>query len=455
MIRINKQYLKEEFTRAEKTFKFCWQVLVVLKDPLLVKKDFELDVLAFQDKLATTIFKLQSIREVIIIQEKTYIKNKSRYNLNWFGNKMKTLATYKKGIDNVVNIAKSLGDAYAYFFYQKDLDLFAEHLSHQKIANKNAGIGERGELEFIKNIKHIQGNFTLFHGITNILRYGDYSFINLKTLTVVGIGELKTKHIEPTKLNLNLFYIKRIKTLQKKKNQQKEIDKRKRQLIGIDNFLHPEKNPNNKNAEVYINNYSSSIENLIKDSKIHKPSFVKVSDGLAFGCIMSKKTSLFNRIFHSKFNNLEIFGTEATIMTRQLIKINSSNNSIILGQLLYNPDFTDKNTPGTVPIFWHQIDHKLLKKLYFADCIVISLFNPTFLIEDVEKLGFVVDSKYSEKKIALDSEPKNIIQHFDLFISYIINFLMIEDFVIKSIEELKSHNYKVSTIIEMRPQQKL
>ena len=37
---------------------------------------------------------------------------------------MKTLSDYKKGIDYVVNIAKSFGDAFAYFFYQKDLELF-------------------------------------------------------------------------------------------------------------------------------------------------------------------------------------------------------------------------------------------------------------------------------------------------------------------------------------------
>ena len=455
MIAINKRNIKEEFAEAEKTFEFCWNVLIVLKDLSLARKDFELDLLTFQDKLATTIFKLQSIRETIILQEKNYIKNKANYDLKWFGTKMKILATYKKGVDNVVNIAKAFGDAYAYFFYQKDLELFTEHLSHQKISNKNAGIGERGELEFIKSVKHIQGNFTLFHGITNVLRYGDYSFIDLKTLTVVGIGELKTKHIEPTKLELNLFYIKRIKTLEKSKSSKKETDKRKRQLINIDNFLHPEKKSTDKSAKLYSDSYSFEVENLIKASRLKKSSFIKVSNGLAFGCIKLKKTSLYNRIFHTKFNSVENFGSDATSILNQLINKDSPNNGIVLGQLLYNPDFTDKNTPGTVPIFWHKINHRILKKIYFADCVVISMFNPTYLIEEVEELGFDVDSKYSKKKVAFDSISKNAVQHFDLFLSYIMNFLMSEDFVIKSINEIKNHNYQSSTIVQMKPQQKL
>ena len=52
-------------------------------------------------------------------------------------------------------------------------------------------VGERGELEFVKNIKHLEGNLTLFHGITNMLRHGDFSFVDLQRLRITEIGELK------------------------------------------------------------------------------------------------------------------------------------------------------------------------------------------------------------------------------------------------------------------------
>ena len=61
----------------------------------------------------------------------------------------------------------------------------------------------------IKNIKHIEGHFTLFHDITNTLRYGDFSFINLKTLKVEKIGELKTKKVDSQTLDLSLTFFKR------------------------------------------------------------------------------------------------------------------------------------------------------------------------------------------------------------------------------------------------------
>lgn len=456
MNNINKQLIKREFSEAEKSFEFCWNVLVILKNPNKpIKKGYEKDILTFQDKLATTIFRLYTIREQIIKLEKHYISNKSNYNFNWFKAKMKILADYKKGIDYVVNIAKSFGDAFAYFFYQKDLDLFAEHLSHQKIVNHNAGIGERGELEFVKNIKHIEGNFILFHGITNVLRYGDYSFIDLKNLRTIGIGELKTKLIDENKLNLNLTLLKRNPNLKKDKipDPKAEKDKRKRQLINISHFLHTE-NESDKKINLTISNYSSNVEKLIFKSKLKEASYEKVSDGLAYAAIKLKKTNLFNRIYNSNFKT-EALHNKATETINSLVKKDSNLNAIIVGQLLYNPDFTDKNTPGTVPIFWHPINHKALKKIYFGDCFVISLFNPAHLIETIKELGFSVDSKYAKEEVNFDSNPtKNSIQFFDLFISYIMNFLMSEEFVIHSIKETLNHNYEGPTTVQIKPQQK-
>lgn len=454
MIQITKQLLKKEFSEAEKSFEFCWNILVMLKHPRKRKKGYESDLLIFQEKLANTIFQLYSVREQIIKLEKHYISNKSKYNYSWFNAKMKTLANYKTGVDYVANIAKSFGDAFAYFFYQKDIELFTEHLSHQRIVNYNAGIGERGELEFIKNVKHIQGNFILFHGITNVLRYGDYSFIDLKTLRTIGIGELKTKLINPEKINLTLTLIKRNPNLKKGKihNSKDEKDRRKRQLLNISNFLNKEIE-SDKNVNLFVQNYSSNVESLIFKSKLKEAAYEKVSDGLAYACIKLKKTSIFNRVYCSNFKTDSLHQATGTI--NSLVKKGSTINSIIMGQLLYNPDFTDKNTPGTVPIFWHPINHKALKKLYFGDCFVISLFNPAHLIETIEEMGFAIDSKYGREKLQFDSTPKkNSVQYFDLFISYIMNFLMSEDFVIQSIKETISEKYEGPTILQMKPQQK-
>ena len=206
---ITRKAIENEFAQADKALEHCWGLLIDLKAFSIETKHFVERFITFQDTLATMIFRLQTLREQIIAEEKSLVTNKSKYKLDWFIKRLKLLARYKKGIDLVVSMGKAQGDAYAYFFYQNDLALLSEHYGHERVINHTAGIGERGELEFLKKVKQIEGNFTLFHGITNILRYGDFSFIDLKSLKVIHVGELKTSQVDHQTLDLNLHLIRR------------------------------------------------------------------------------------------------------------------------------------------------------------------------------------------------------------------------------------------------------
>lgn len=455
-----KKIIKSEFKLAEENLEFCWEVLADFKTFSVKDNNFVDRLLKFQEKLATTIFRLQSIRNNIIAEEKYYVKNKKNYNYEWFRAKMKLLSTFKKGIDSVVRMCKSFGDAFAYFFYQFDEQLLSKHLNHKRIINDSADIGKRGELEFIKNIKQIEGHFTLFHDITNTLRYGDFSFINLKTLKVEKIGELKTKKVDSETLNLSLTLFKREDFIERKeplKNPELEKTRNGRQILGMANLLVNEKGENDVNKKLTNPTYSKEIESLLSSSRMHKSNFIQVSEGLVFISLKSKKSSLFHNIFHKDFtkNGLDDkFKSNYVEIVKKLVKKGSENNGIIIGQLLYNPDLTDKNTPGTVPLFWHPIKSNLLKQMYFLDTIVISLFNPIHLIEEIEDFGYFVDSKYVNKKKE-DMKPQKGIERFDLFISYIINFLMTESFVMDSVKQI-DNEYKDggNAKILIKPQQK-
>ena len=458
-----KKIIQSEFKLAEESLEFCWNFLSDLKALSYQDNNFVDRLLKFQETLATTIFRLQSLRNNIIAEEKSYVKKKGSYDYDWFRAKMKLLSNFKKGIDSVVNMSKSFGDAFAYFFYQFDEELLSKHLNHQRIINDSADIGKRGELEFIKNIKHIEGHFTLFHDITNTLRYGDFSFINLKTLKVEKIGELKTKKVDSQTLNLSLTYFKRDDVDKKTKpleNPELEKTRNGRQILGMANLLFNEKGENDRRKNLENPTYSKEVEKLLKSSKVNQSKNIQVSEGLAFISLKSRKTSLYNNIFYKDFTKYGINETFKEVYVeaaKKLIKKESNNNGIIIGQLLYNPDLTDKNTPGTVPLFWHPIESKVLKQMYFLNTIVVSLFNPVHLIEEIEKLGYFVDSKYSDKKRE-NIKPTKGIDRFDLFISYIINFLMTESFVIKSIKEIDKEYGKgingQSAQILVKPQQK-
>ena len=460
---ITKKNIKYEFKFAEKSLEFCWHVLVNLKNSSNQDDDFIDNLLKFQETLAISIFRLQTIRNDIIAEEKNRIKKKDNYNYEWFRARMKLLSNFKKGVDSVINMSKSFGDAFAYFFYQFDENLLSKHLNHQRITNNSPDIGKRGEIEFVKNIKHIDGHFTLFHDITNILRYGDFSFINLRTFKVEKVGELKTKKIDSQTLDLSLTYFKRDDIDKKNEplvNPDLEKTRNGRQILGMANFLFNKKNENDRNESFENPTYSKEIEKLLKTSKLNGNKYIKVSKGLAFISLKSRKSNLYNNIFHkdyTKYGMNENFNKLYIEAAKKLLKKNSNNNGIIIGQLLYNPDLTDKTTPGTVPLFWHPIDTEVLKRLYFLNTIVISIFNPAHLIEEIEELGYYVDSKYSNKKRD-NINPKKGIERFDLFISYIINFLMNESFVIKSVKKINEEYGKginrQNAKISIRPQQK-
>lgn len=460
-MKITKNFIKNEFSAAQSSLEFCWDALVDLKEYKNEGQNVGRKIIDFQERLSSTIFRLQSIREVIIKQEKEYVKNKSRYQFHWFESRMKLLSYFKKGIDYVVNISKAIGDAYAYFFYHNDLELLAKHLSHQQIINHASGTGERGELEFVKHVKGIDGHFTLYHGITNILRYGDFSFIDLKTMTVVQIGELKSSLTDPNTLDLKVTLFDRGKLqekIQKVKNPELEKTRKGRQALDIVNLFINEGEHYTSRKNLVNKSYSNEVGNLLNTARIDKPNFIKVSSGLSFCCIKFRKASVYHRIF-KRGNTIQKRVAEAaneiTSNALALMKSGSKNNSLILDQLLYDAGFAAKCVPGTVPLFWHPLNSKLLNSIYFTDCIILSLFNPIHLIDEVENLGFLVESNYVAKPNEEKKELKKGIKGFDFFINYITGYLLTESFVTDSLNSVDYISKSGLTQILVKPQQRI
>ncbi|ATP56248.1 hypothetical protein CPT03_07080 [Pedobacter ginsengisoli] len=457
---ITSKIIRSEFKKAEEAYEFCWDVLITMKTRNMGKGS-AVRLMAFQDKLATAIFELQRVRDMIILEEKAYVKNKSRYQFEWFKNKLQTLSKYKKAIDRMVNIAKDLGDAFAHFFYQFEHDLLNEHLSHEVVINHTSGLGELGELAFVKNIKHLNKEFPIYHGITNILRYGDFSFVDLRTLKISRIGELKTKQVDEKKLNGMLYIIDREKVNQKEAKQrlmeERPKDRRERQILGISKFLSIEDKDPKIDGTIVNESYAIKIGELIDECPINGQLSKQLSPGLAFLCFRFKKASLFHKLLNREIDEVEreLEKMFTTIVTK-LVKSEEKRNSLIIGQLLHVDKKFDPCIPGTIPLFWTNMENKALKKIYFKDSHLISLFNPVHLILDVEKMGFQVDSKYSHPPVRTPDKLFAVVQRFDLFIGYIIRHLMTEEFVLDFIREIqKSPYWGTNAKISMKPQQKI
>jgi hypothetical protein len=457
---ISKSTIKKQFKLAEVKLNFCWQVLIDLKSQNISSPDYQTRFLTFQETLAQCIFDLHRVREIIITAENTYQSKRSTYNLKWFKLKMKSLKNYKDGIDYVVNIAKSLGDAFVYFFYFFNLTLLEKNYSHERIINSTAGIGEIGELEFIKKYKFYQNNFIIYHGITNTLRYGDLSFVDLTTLKVVSIGELKTKKTGEDTIQLNLTILSPKKTkIQSSKNAienaKTTANRREKQLLSIAEFLLHSQKIDDKKLSIESDFYFKELDELFKKAKPFEIKTIQASPGLIFSGIKTKKASLFKKVFnHSLKELLRKDVIELTDQVSKILKPTSQINCVILEQLLYSKGFEGRETPGTLPIFWYPLNQNLLRKLYFCEFFVMSLFNPAHIIEAAEELGFVVESRYSKHKVDTTDIKQNTIFGFDYFISYIVHYLQHESYILKCLEETK-HIAKNENINRMfiKPQQ--
>lgn len=457
---ITSDTIKNEFKKAEEAFEFCWTVLISMKTKKMGKQATD-RLMDFQDKLATAIFELQHLRDEIILEEKAYVKNKEKYNFEWFKKRMQLLSKYKEAIDRMVYIAKDLGDAFVYFFYQLEPELLLEHLNHQVVVNHTSGMGELGELAFVKNIKHLDKEMPIYHGITNILRYGDFSFVNLLTLEITKIGELKTKQGVDRTLHCMLYVIDREKLKQKEAQQriaqERPKDRRERQLLGITNMLSEKEKKPGVERTIVNESYSKRIGELILQCSINRQISKQLSPGLAFLCFRFKKASLYHKLMGREIDEVkrELEKLFTTVVDN-LIKPDDERNSLIVGQLLTVHKKFDPCIPGTIPLFWTDMDDKALKEIYFKDSQLVSLFNPVHLILDVEKMGFQVESKYSHPSVKSLGKLFAVVQRFDLFISYIIRHLMTEEFVLGFIREIQNSQYwGKNARISMKPQQRM
>jgi hypothetical protein len=134
---------------------------------------------------------------------------------------------------------------------------------------------------------------------------------------------------------------------------------------------------------------------LLKSSKHNKVNIIQVSPGLAFSCLKFKPLSLYKHLSNRDPKAIvNKSGDQIKDIVLRLMKTDSSANSIIFNQLLYDSHSDDKNVPGTVPLFWQQIDIDYLKDIYFGQTALMTIFNPVHLIHEVEKRGFLVESDY-------------------------------------------------------------
>ncbi|HJP90325.1 MAG TPA: hypothetical protein VJ875_00110 [Pyrinomonadaceae bacterium] len=165
------------------------------------------ELLSFQPTLAEALFHLSETYHALSQERRSVISRKKLLSPKWFNQRMKRLSCYQDAITELVNIGRILGDSFAWIFYRSERKHLRKHFAHQAIRQVPTGVGGRGELAFISEVRSWHGQFTIYHGITSFLRIGDVSFYDPVSKKITGIGELKTESDSGSEIDLRLYLL--------------------------------------------------------------------------------------------------------------------------------------------------------------------------------------------------------------------------------------------------------
>lgn len=409
---ITKEKVKEKINNANDILNKCFNMLMDIKHA----RDNLLDsLLNFQPLLAECLYELMSFYQELKTEEKSLIKDKKEYTLDTFKGIMKENATFSKIVSEVINIGKSLGDAFAWFFYRNNRKELDDHFRHNKTGLYVSGLGGYGELQFVKNTKFIDGLFVLYHGITSMLRVGDFSLCDIQQ-GVLGIGEIKTKQDGEnfvstvnisSKVNIDSSKIYpesglKISDSGSNKEITKDFPKLSQQLKIQDNLL------KSRDAEFSSKYYLDYEYDLIKKLTPSTPFTINEDSSMLLCACWNKYDTLFDILYdNGKAVSLPI-GLENEI--GKIIVKNSINNKVIVNVLDTGMDLL------RIPVFWWHIEDETCQNLYFKKNSIVIAYNISNLIQKFLNIGFTVKEKVeSHKEIVLEKVSGNKKMQFQNF----------------------------------------
>lgn len=408
---IQAQDVDQALNAAEQRFDKCWSYLVAIKR----RKFSESNVAPFtefQPLLATALFKLSLLHGKIAKERQNRIKRKPDFTPTWFSRRMAFLDRQQQRLISAILIGRSIGDAFAWFFYQNEREFLRQHMQEQKLDVMSTGAGGIGELETARNVPMMGEYFVLHHCITGMLRLGDITLIDLNGPRVAGIGELKSHSDQPGRVVVSLSVLgdgQRPKLDQpvvpdpppsKLSNVVDQLTTKakarfQRQMKRIQNSHEvARKEPDAKHSLEAEDNMTSLAE-LLRSASTERLSAARVGKSLLMFSYGLRPAPLAKRLtgssktsgskkFLKQIDNLLPRVTELLVPERD-------DNSAIIGSFYYNEEGAFNYLPGMTHPFWWPIDTHLLKPLIFKNLIVGSIFNPSWLFKTLEESGFDVD----------------------------------------------------------------
>ncbi|MBK6833531.1 MAG: hypothetical protein IPG89_04350 [Bacteroidetes bacterium] len=456
-------HLKTFSLNLEKELHSLWDILAKIKTKKINEVSPE-EMMNFQYRLVKVLNEFSRYYDILSNTRKSLEKHKKKIGFKEFLKQKKEVNELISFVNFQLVVCRSLGDAFVYTFYALDREYLNKHLEQQPqslILPK--GIGGLGEMEFVKNFKIIDGHLVLYHGITNILRIGDFTLFNIKTAKVAAVGELKSGKPDESSLNLNLTVIgpksREMKFTKKDKTGEAE------QQTTTFNF------PNKERYEKQVKAMSDSFDYLTnknpetpiseKDAKLFsKPkwdimaelaaepvdkiiAYHQVDRGLILSRFAYKGETMFDRFMnytdtmaqHDKDELTEWF---MKIFNREI------DFSVAFGQVHFSPELRIQQAVGSKPLFWNSIKIDVLKKIYFGEIIFFTMYNVGYLFDEMKQRGYTLEDSVKHKMKGFtkkDTDMHYFVGGIPYYVDMITRYLQDESSVIQSIERVAAAGY--------------
>lgn len=440
---ITKLEIQDEIDAAEFGFRECWDILKSMRTRPASR------IFDFQPMLAEILHRLSTLYINISAERRDLIERKSLLNLSWFKKRQASLASAQLTVERAISVGRSLGDSFAWFFYQNDPDLLREHSGDQWQKILATGIGGRGEVEFIRGVRTIRGKMVLHHGITSILRIGDVSLIDLPQIAVAGIGELKTAEADGH-LHMHLEFIihKDLDTIdpwvfdppssdeyhfELSPEVQHSLNRQMRRLKKI------VKRPVGPAQNIHAGDatHAQQLSHFIAQLNATRLSYEVLGPGLLIAGTRDSSRSLYRRLASSE--KLPAGIDEGASYALQIVVPNSQYNRLVIMPIHYEASAQIHTLPGATPLFWWELPLEQVFDILFYRVRLLSIYNPAPLLEALISQGFeVVEETGHPYSIRLQKEVGDRIVRFDnvwYFMDLCAHFMFKSDHIARMMVE--------------------
>jgi hypothetical protein len=315
--------------------------------------------------------------------------------------------------------------------------------------------------------------FVLSHSITTFLREGDVSLIAPAAHQVAAIGELKSRKNSDTEIATSIYLVGGRKLPKNmlpkisgkpqtgqsssatwdadfKERLKKQIGSMKRLFEIRESDIEPEK--------YRMSLAFAKLERLYSKSPSDEWGYVQVGRGLLLIGVRFEKSSWTEQAIKGLPNEGGTYKRNMDripLLAREIVDKNLPDNGVLIGTMFYPAKGRYELGLKMRPVFWWPLSAEVRQAIIFKKMVVMTLYNPAFLIKALREAGF--DVEFKNENVLHVTKKYGIGRMHIVGMSYLYELiqthLFTEETIVtmlrKSVEKVEKAKIKQTTCVDL------